>query len=340
MTQTERRMAIRTITLEEHYATPAFMDGPGRQIAAQAQAAHAHPLVAAGYAQLIAQLCDLDDRRIADMDAAGIDVQVLSLTSPGVEQLDATDAVALARDANDRVADAVRCHPGRLTGFAALPTAAPETAADELERTVRDHGFKGALINGHSQGRYLDDTFFWPILERAEALRVPIYLHPTPPPQPVIAASYTGNYAPEVAGVLATAAWGWHIETAIHVLRIILSGAFDRYPSLQLVIGHLGEGLPFMLPRLELTLPTQVTKLDRPIGAYLRENLHYTFSGFNYLPTFLDLLLEVGVERIMFSADYPYASMARARAFLEQLPVSPSDRERIAHGNAERLLQL
>jgi len=185
MTQTERRMAIRTITLEEHYATPAFMDGPGRQIAAQAQAAHAHPQVAAGYAQLIAQLGDLDDRRIADMDAAGIDMQVLSLTSPGVEQLDATDAVALARDANDRVAEAVRRHPGRLAGFAALPTAAPEIAADELERTVRDHGFKGALINGHSQGRYLDDAFFWPILERAEALKVPLYLHPTPPPQPV-----------------------------------------------------------------------------------------------------------------------------------------------------------
>ncbi len=340
MSQTENRTAIRTITLEEHYATPAFMDGPGRQITAQAQAAHAHPQVAAGYAQLIEQLCDLDDRRIADMDAAGIDVQVLSLTSPGVEQLDATEAVALARDSNDRVADAVRRHPSRLAGFAALPTAAPAAAADELERMVRDHGFKGALINGHSQGRYLDDTFFWPILERAEALQVPIYLHPTPPPQPVIAASYAGNYAPEVAGMLATAAWGWHIETATHALRLILSGAFDRYPRLQLLIGHLGEGLPFMLPRLELTLPTEVTKLNHPIGAYLRENLHYTFSGFNYLPTFLDLLLQVGAERIMFSADYPYASMARARAFLEQLPVSPADKARIAHGNAERLLHI
>lgn len=340
MAQIANRTTLRTITLEEHYATPAFMDGPGRQIKNQAQAAHAHPQVAAGYTQLIEQLCNLDERRIADMDAAGIDVQVLSLTSPGVEQLDATEAVALARDTNDRLAGAVRRHPSRFAGFAALPTAAPDTAADELEHMVRDHGFKGALINGHIQGRYLDDTFFWPILERAEALQVPLYLHPTPPPQPVITTSYTGNYAPEVAGLLATAAWGWHIETAIHVLRLILSGAFDRYPSLQLVIGHLGEGLPFMLPRLELALPTAVTKLDRPIGAYLRENLHYTFSGFNYLPTFLDLLLQVGTERIMFSADYPYASMAWARTFLDQLPVSPADKERIAHGNAERLLQL
>ncbi len=340
MSQLGNHKTMRTITLEEHYATPAFMEGPGRQLKDQAQAARAHPQVAAGIAQLLDRLCDLDDRRIADMDAAGIDMQVLSLTSPGVEQLDATEAVTLARAANDHLAEAVRRHPSRFAGFAALPTAAPDTAADELERTIRTYGFKGALINGHSRGRYLDDPFFWPILERAEALQVPLYLHPTPPPQPVIAASYTGNYAPEVTAGLSTAAWGWHIETAIHVLRLILSGAFDRYPSLQLVIGHLGETLPFMLPRLDLGLPPQVTKLDRPISAYLRENLHYTFSGFNYTPTFLDLLLQVGVDRIMFSADYPYASMVQARTFLDQLPVSPADKARIAHGNAERLMRL
>jgi uncharacterized protein len=306
----------------------------------QAQAARAHPRVAAGLAQLIDQLCDLDDRRIADMDAAGIDVQVLSLTSPGVEQLDATEAVALARQANDRLAAAVRRHPSGFAGFAALPTAAPETAADELERTVREHSFKGALINGHTRGRYLDDAFFWPILERAEALQVPLYLHPTPPPRPVVEASYTGNYAPGVAVGLATAAWGWHIETATHVLRIVLSGAFDRYPRLQLIIGHLGETLPFMLPRLELALPPEMTSLKRPVGAYLRENLHYTFAGFNWTPAFLDLLFQVGIDRIMFSADYPYASMEEARTFLEQLPLSPADKVRIAHGNAERLLRL
>ncbi len=340
MSQPDKSKTMRTITLEEHYATPAFMEGPGRQLKDQAQAAHTHPQVAAGYAQLLDQLYDLDDGRIADMDAAGIDVQVLSLTSPGVEQLDATEAVALARDANDHLAEAVRRHPSRFAGFAALPTAAPDTAANELERTIRAYGFKGALINGHIRGRYLDDAFFWPILERAEALQVPLYLHPTPPPQEVVATSYTGNYAPEVTVGLSTAAWGWHIETAIHVLRLILSGAFDRYPSLQLILGHLGETLPFMLPRLDLGLPPQVTKLDRPIGAYLRENLHYTFSGFNYLPAFLDLLLQVGVDRIMFSADYPYRSMVQARAFLDQLPVSPADKEHIAHGNAERLLRL
>lgn len=340
MSQREKSKMMRTITLEEHYATPAFMEGPGRQLKDQARVVQAHPQVAAGLKELLDRLCDLDDRRIADMDAAGIDVQILSLTSPGTEQLDATEAVALAREANDLLAEAVRRHPSRFAGFAALPTAVPDAAADELERTIRVYGFKGALINGHIRGRYLDDPFFWPILERAEALQVPLYLHPTPPPQEVVATSYTGNYAPEVTLALSTAAWGWHIETAIHVLRLILSGAFDRYPSLQLVIGHLGETLPFMLPRLDLGLPPQVTKLDRPIGAYLRENLHYTFSGFNYLPAFLDLLLEVSVNRIMFSADYPYASMMQARTFLDQLPVSPADKEQIAHGNVERLLRL
>jgi predicted TIM-barrel fold metal-dependent hydrolase len=323
------RTTTRTITLEEHFGTPAFLDGPGSHLKERAQAA-----------QLLDQLCDLGDRRIADMDAAGIDVQVLSLTAPGVEQLDTAEAIELARDTNDILADAVRRHPSRFAGFASLPTAAPDTAADELERMVREHGFRGAVINGHTRGRYLDDEAFWPILERAETLQVPLYIHPTPPPQTVIDASYTGNFAAEVTARLASAGWGWHIETAIHIIRIILSGALDRYPRLQLIIGHLGEALPFMLPRIEIQFPTEVTKLRRPIGAYFRENLHYTVSGFNFLPPFLDLLLEVGVDRIIFSADYPFGSMSRAHTFLNQLPVSPADREKIAHGNAEVLMRL
>jgi predicted TIM-barrel fold metal-dependent hydrolase len=331
---------LRTITLEEHYATPEFMQGPGRELAERARAAHGLSQTTPITAHLVDQLLDLDELRIADMDAAGIDMQVLSLNSPGVEQLDTTAATALARQANDYLGKAIRRHPNRFAGFAALPTSAPDIAADELERTVQEYGFKGAVINGHIRGRYLDDPFFWSILKRAEALQVPLYLHPTPPPQPVIQTSYVGNFAPEVTAQLAASGWGWHIETAIHVLRIILSGAFDHYQNLQLVIGHLGEALPFMLPRLDHNMPMQLTKLERPIGAYLRENLYYTFSGFNYLPNFLDLLFQVGVDRIMFSADYPYSSMQAARNFLEQLPLSPADKNRIAHGNAEHLLRL
>ena len=327
---------MRTITLEEHFATPASMEGPRGGPGRQGQG----PGENLAFTQFAKKLLDIGDARIADMDAAGIDVQVLSLASPGVEQLEGAGSVAAARAANDYLAEAVKRHPSRFAAFAALPTPAPDAAADELERTVREYGFKGAMIRGHSRGRYLDDEFFWPILERAEKLQVPLCLHPAPPPPQVIAASYTGNFAPGVTSVLSTRAWGWHIETATHVLRLILSGAFDRYPTLQMVIGHMGEALPFMLPRIESSLPVQLTKLERPIGAYLRENVHYTFSGFNFTATFLDLLLQAGVDRIMFSADHPFGSMAQARAFLDQLPVSTADRERIAHGNAERLLRL
>jgi predicted TIM-barrel fold metal-dependent hydrolase len=322
---------MRTITLEEHFASPRFLDGPGRGLK--------EGLQSSGFpSQLFTQLCDLGDKRIADMDAARVDMQILSLTSPGAEQLEAAEAAALARDTNDYLAEAVRSHPTRFGGFATLPTADPHASAAELERTIRDHGFKGAVINGHIRGRYLDDKFFWPIFERAEALNVPIYLHPTPPPKPVIEASY-GGFAPVVTEMLAGPGWGWHIETGVHVIRIILGGTFDRYPKLQLVVGHMGEALPFMLQRLD-RMPMAITKLTRPISAYLRENIHYTFSGFNFTPTFLDLLLEVGIDRIMFSADYPYSSMVQARAFLDQLPVSTADRERIAHRNAERLFGL
>ena len=236
--------------------------------------------------------------------------------------------------------EAVCIYPSRFRGFASIPTSAPEKAADELEHRVREDGFVGAVINGRIRGRYLDDVFFWPILERAEELHVPIDLHPTPPPQPVIDASYTGNFSAEVTNVFSTNGWGWHIETAVHVLRLILSGAFDKYPELQLIIGHLGEALPFMLARIDQNLSRDVTMLDLPLASYLRENIYYTFSGFNFTPAFLDLLLEVGVDRIMFSVDYPYRSMASSRSFLDQLPVSSADRRRIAHRNAECLLRL
>jgi len=321
---------MRTITLEEHYATPGFLNGPGREFTQRASR------MGGRMAQILEKVREVGEKRIAEMDAAGIDIQVLSLNSPGVEQLDEEEAGGLAREANEFVASAVKRHPDRFAGFAAIPTANPQRAADELERTVHDYGFKGALINGHHRGRYLDDPFFWPILERAESLGVPLYLHPTQPPPAVVEASYSG-FNPDVSYMFANAGWGWHIETGVHVLRLILGGAFDRYQKLQLIVGHMGEALPFMLSRVDVMAPG-MTGLARPISAYLRENVHYTFSGFNFTPTFLDLLLQVGVDRIMFSADHPYGSMAKARAFLDRLPVSAADKERIAHGNAESLL--
>jgi predicted TIM-barrel fold metal-dependent hydrolase len=330
---------MRVIGFEEHYATRQFLEGPGREfIERMAQAAAQSFLPETD--RLAEQLTDVGDGRVAAMDAAGVDVSVLSLTAPGLEQVTAGDAVPFARDTNDYLADAIRQHPRRFRGFAALPTADPPAAADELERVVREHGFVGAEINGHCRGRRLDDEFFWPILECAESLGVPIYLHPTRPPQAIVDSLYAGNYPPAVTELLALAAWGWHIETAIHLLRLILSGAFDRFPNLQLMIGHMGEVLPFMLPRLDSVLKTTVTGLQRAPSEYLRHNVYYTFSGFNWTPQFLELLLQVGVDRMMFSTDYPYQSMTEATDFLAGLSLSPGDKERIAHGNAESLLEI
>lgn len=317
---------MRFITLEEHFATHAFVQGAGRYLA--------------GFGPLVDQLCDLDSGRIGAMDEVGIDMQVLSFTAPGVEQLEPQAAVEHAREANERLAEAVQKHPRRLAGFATVAVAEPQGAAAELERCVHDYGFKGAVINGHVRGRYLDDAFFWPIFERAEALKLPIYLHPTFPSQEVTKAAYTGNFSADITARLAGAGWGWHIDTANHILRLILSGIFDRYPKLQIIIGHMGEGLPFMLPRFDVAFPVEATKLTQPVSVYLRRNVHYTFAGFNWLPTFLNLWMQVGVDRILFSTDYPYASMSVARTFFDHLPLSPADKERIAHGNAETLLGL
>lgn len=324
---------MRTIALEEHFTTPNFVAGPGRHFTESMGKAGPNG------ARLLAQLADLGDARVAEMDAAGLDMQVLSLNSPGVEQSDADDALAIARDANDVLAAAMRKHPTRFAGFASLPVATPDQAADELERCVGQLGFKGANINGHNRGRYLDDPFYAPVLARAEALNVPIYLHPTLPPKAVMEASYAG-FHPAATFMIGGTGWGWHIETGMHIMRMMLGGVFDRFPKLQVVIGHMGEALPFMMPRMEaqakMLPPGAGPKL--PLGDYLRQNLHYTFGGFNYASTFQVLLSTVGPQRIMYSVDYPYGSMTEARAFLDTLPVSAAERAAIAHGNAEKLL--
>src|ERR1700728_2775039 len=316
---------MRTIALEEHYATAAFLRGPGGWLASRVG--------------IIEPISDLGDGRISAMDDAGVDLAVLSLAAPGVEQLDGAEAVGLARECNDELAEAVARYPGRLAGFATLPVSAPDAAADELERAVRTLGFPGAVINGHSQGRYLDDPYFEPILDRAAALNVPIYLHPTVPPAGVIESSYAG-FSAEVTFALATVGWGWHINTATHVLRLILGGVFDRYPELQIIIGHMGESTSFMLPRFDHTLKPELTGLRQPVSSYLRENFHYTFANFNDVATYSNLVAQVGVGRVCFSADYPFGSMTAARTFFDNLPLSQDDRASISHRNAENLLGL
>jgi predicted TIM-barrel fold metal-dependent hydrolase len=254
--------------------------------------------------------------------------------------LEGSAGIELARAYNDQLADAVRRHPTRYVAFAHLPMRSPQAAADELARTVDEHGFVGALINGLTDGHCLDHPAFAPILARAAARNVPIYIHPAPPPEPVRRAYYDGLPS-ALSHALATSAFGWHIETAVQVFRLVFSGALDRYPGLKIIVGHMGESLPFMLARCEDKAGKAAAKvLQRTLTQTIMDQVWITTSGFFTLPPFLAALQTFGVDRILFAVDYPYSANAEARAFLDMLPVSLSDREKIAHGNADRLLRL
>jgi predicted TIM-barrel fold metal-dependent hydrolase len=273
------------------------------------------------------------------MDAAGIDMQVLSLAGSGLDKLEPTTATALARDTNDKLAAAVRAHPDRFAAFATLALLEPEKAAVEFERCVRELGFKGALLNGTTNGLFLDDKRFTPIFEIAQALDVPIYLHPAPPPRPVQQAYYDG--LPSHLGFfLSTAGWGWHAEVGMHCLRLIVSGLFDHFPKLKIIIGHMGEDLPYSIVRADTVLARDANHLQRRVKDYFHEHFYITTSGYFTVPPFLCALQVAGADRILFSIDYPFSPNTVGRDFLNSLPVSPEDMEKIAHRNAERLLNL
>jgi uncharacterized protein len=329
---------MRTIALEEHCLTPELRELLGPQIYPY-YAVHRWPPA------LEARLMDLGEGRIAEMDAQGIDVQVLSQVQPGLEHSTAGRATPVARTFNDRVAEAVAAHPDRFAAFAALPTADPSAAAEELARATNELGFKGALINGRTLERFLDDQFFWPIFEAAEALKTPIYLHPMPPPKAVYDAYYAG-FGDDVSFMLSSPAWGWHIETGLHALRLILAGVFDRFPALQMIIGHMGEAIPFMLARVDdvlggrTSLDPATRRTELSIKEYFDRNFHITISGIFTDPPLRCAIDTLGADRIMFAVDHPFSDGAVARRFLEQAAISDEEREQIAHGNAGRLLGL
>jgi uncharacterized protein len=329
--QRERDTAMRTITLEEHISTPEFLEAAGK-------AWQGNPIIDFLKANR-GKLLDVGKDRIADMDAAGIDMQVLSLTGIGMDKLDSATATALARDTNGKLAAAVQAHPDRFAAFATLALQEPEKAASEFERCVRQLGFKGALVNGTCDGLFLDHPRFTPLFETAQALDVPIYLHPAPPPK-VVQETYYGGLPGNLGYILSTAAWGWHVETGMHCLRLILSGLFDRLPKLKIIIGHMGEALPYYIVRADEVLAQSTKHLQRRVSEYFHEHFYITTSGCFSLPPFLCALQVIGADRILFSVDYPFSPNARGRAFLDALPVSPEEMAKITHGNAERLLKL
>ncbi|MBI2994784.1 MAG: amidohydrolase [Gammaproteobacteria bacterium] len=290
--------------------------------------------------QVAERLQWLDERRIRDMDDSGIDMQVLALTAPGVQIFDRATAVSIAKSSNDQLAEAVRTWPDRFTGLAAVAPQDPPAAAKELERAVLKLGLKGAVINSHTHGEYLDDDKFWDILEAAEALNVPIYLHPRDLPRTML--------QPFVERGLDGAIYGFGCETGLHMLRIIVSGALDRFPKLRFIIGHGGEALPYWMYRVDYMHAAAVRSkrfasakpLKKRPGDYLKENIYITTSGMAWAPAIMFAQSVLGVDRVLYAMDYPYQFTPAEVAAMDAMPISARAKKMFFQSNAERVFNL
>jgi len=289
---------------------------------------------------IIERLQNVGPERIADMDASGIDMQVLSLTSPGVQVFDAATANSLAASSNDELAAAIARYPTRYAGLAACAPQDPQAAAKEIERGVNRLGLRGVIINSHTQGERLDDPKFWDIFAAAEALDVPIYLHPNAPPRDMI--------GPYLDAGLDGAVFGFQAETGLHMLRIIVAGVFDRFPKLKMIVGHCGEALPFWLYRIDYMHRAQVAanryphmvKLRRTPGEYLRDNVYVTNSGVAWAPAIMLCHQVMGPEHTLYAMDYPYQYLPSEVTVSDELPLSDADKLKYFQTNAERLFKL
>jgi 2,3-dihydroxybenzoate decarboxylase len=320
---------MKIIALEEHYLDPEVArhwkeGGPEARDAALRERLH-----------------DVAELRIREMDDAGIDLQVLSHSAPATQRLDADSAPAIARGANDRLRETVRASNGRFEAFATLPSANPRAAADELERAVTKLGFKGAMIHGltwtGTEKLFIDDKRFWPIFERAQALDVPIYLHPAVP-HPAVVEAYYKEYVKDFPSIL-TAGWGFTMETATQGLRMVLSGVFEKYQNLKIILGHLGEGLPFLLWRIDMTFGRQGNR-STPFRETFRRHFWITTSGNFSTPALICCVLEMGADRILFSVDYPFVPNPPGVRWMDHVPLGPEDRAKILSGNAKKLLKI
>jgi 5-carboxyvanillate decarboxylase len=328
---------VRRIATEEAFAIPEQFDGYralGRSTWSSPDVVFWSRALSNPDTRLVDALLDVDDLRIADMDANGVGVQLLLLTSPGVQIFDADTATEMAELANDLLAEAIARHPDRFAGLGTFAPQDPVQAAGEMRRAIEELGLNGFVVNSHTDGEYLDQEKFWPILEAAEALGAPIYIHPRPLPQ-----SAVGPYLDQDlwAGI-----WGYAAETGLHALRLITSGVLDRFPGLTIVLGHMGEGLPYFVYRIDY-----MSRLLRRIGThapyeldpseYLRRNFLVTTSGMNHDPPLELCLKELGAANIMWAIDYPYQQTPEAVEFMDAAPLSERQRAQIYAGNAERV---
>ncbi|MDO8875333.1 MAG: amidohydrolase family protein [Pseudolabrys sp.] len=315
---------VKKIALEEHVLTPGLID-------------YWRPTMTevppALTADLFKRLTDFGDLRLETMDKSGIARAVLSVSGPGVQaERDAAVATRKARESNDFLAVEIQKRPDRYAGFAHIAVQDPKSAADELERCVRDLGFKGAMINGHTHGQYLDHPSLAPFWERAEALDAVVYIHPTDPITP----------APVLDGVpaLRRATWEWGFETGSHALRLVFSGLFDRYPKAKVALGHMGETLPYLLWRFDSRAKLYNVKLAKPPSQYIKDNIVVTVSGVFAAEPLRCAVDALGRDKVMFGADYPFEDAIEAGHFLDTVPIEESLREDIAYNNAAKLLNI
>lgn len=317
---------MRKIALEEHFITPDFIGYSEEDFVG---------LSKKDYQNIVSRLSDFEGQRLDAMDQAGIDIAVLSLTDPGVQrEKDTHLAVKLASQANDFLANQIQKHPRRFRGFAHLALQDPQEAANELERSIKELNFVGALINGQTNGHYLDEEQYFPFWEKVEELKVPVYLHPGNPYK--VPQNYAGH--PELNGAI----WGWAVETGTHALRLVFGGIFDRFPNLQLILGHMGETLPYLLWRFDSRweIMKGTRSLKKLPSDYIKENIAVTISGMYANEPLLCAIQALGEENVMFAVDYPYESPAVASSFIEKAALSNSAREKVCYKNAERILKL
>ena len=321
MSQSQKPLVV---ALEEHYWDPDLVAlFPGRE--------------GKRMSDVERRLLDMGELRVREMDEAGIDIQVLSHGAPGTQKLDAETATRLARQTNDRLAAFVATNPKRFAGLGLLPTPDPAAAADELERIVTRLGLKGAMVHGLTNGKFLDDKQFWPIFERAQALDVPLYMHPSFP-SPAVIEAYYRDYAttfPELIGP----ALGFTVEAATQAVRLVISGVIEKYPRLKFILGHLGEGIPFLLWRIDQSL-SRPGNSGGSFKTTFRNNFYLTTSG-NFSDTALAAsITEMGIDRIMFSVDWPFISNKLATDWLHATSLNAADKAKVFGGTAKTLLKL